>query len=121
MSGHGWERARQWGTRMAKASGSGPPRKRKPKVVSGWKTAEQVGDIALDLENLAEQIRALAVNMDRLGIERIKPLMGNYLNATQEIREFIAKQLIARLLPLAAKRGEDIHQLFEGFRGSKNS
>lgn len=103
-------RARQTAGSTAASAKQGAARK--PKKASSPRDAAGIEELAGELRSIAETIDGYADAMRKMNIESIRPLTGNWDLAVAKIRDVIAKQILARLLVEAAKRGHEAHELF---------
>ncbi len=87
-------------------------RKRKPKKVSTPRDAAGIRELAEDVRALADRIDSYADQMDRMKIDAIRPLTGNFYQAVERIRVFSAQHILAKLVAEAEKRGFDAHEVF---------
>ncbi len=85
---------------------------RKPKKASTLRDADGIQELAEELRGVADTIDGYANVMRRMRIENIRPLTGNWDLAVAKLRDVINKQILARLLVEADKRGYEAHEIF---------
>lgn len=101
-------------TTSTRSSSAGEAKRsgRKPKKTSAPRDADGIQELAEELRAVADTVDGYANAMRKMRIESIRPLTGNWDLAVAKIRDVINKQILARLLVEADKRGYEAHELF---------
>lgn len=89
-----------------------PKPKRKPKEISKPRDPNGIRELAEELREIAGRLESYAASMEAMKIPSIRPLTGNFHQATERIRVFSAQQVLAKLVAEGARRGHDAHEFF---------
>lgn len=93
------------------------PQTRAKKQVAEDRSPVQIRQMAAQLRGVAETLEACAADMERLGIDAIRPLPGNFHRAVETLREFAARQVLARVAVAAHERFRPADDREEGAVG----